>query len=271
VAGVTAKRRVLRIEDGAKRVDFDAVTVEEPLEVRVDGSALAVTMRTPGNDFELAAGFLLTEGVVERADQIRRLRYCVGDDERQEFNVLNADLSPDAPGRATGERSFVTTSSCGLCGKTSIDTVRSRTTFDVREDAMVVTPEVLASLPERLREAQQVFDSTGGLHAAGLFTAIGDLVCLREDVGRHNAFDKVIGWAGLEGRLPLSGHIILASGRASFELAQKALMAGVPVLASVSAPSSLAAELAEESGMTLVGFLRGSTMNVYAGEHRVST
>jgi FdhD protein len=271
VAGVTAKRRVLKIEGDSKQVVFDTVTAEEPLEIRVDGSALAVTMRTPGNDFELAAGFLLTEGVVERPDQIRTLRYCVNDEEAQEFNVLNADLAPSAPGRAAGERNFTTTSSCGLCGKASIDTVRARSVFDVRDDDVAVAPAVLASLPDRLRAAQRVFDSTGGLHAAGLFTAHGELVCLREDVGRHNAFDKVIGWAALDARLPLRGHVILASGRASFELTQKALMAGIPVLASVSAPSSLAVELAEESGMTLVGFLRGPSMNVYAGEQRVST
>lgn len=271
MAGVTAKRRLVHIADGAQQVRFDTVVAEEPLEIRVDGSALAVTMRTPGNDFELAAGFLLTEGVVERPDQIRRLRYCVDDDETQEFNVLNADLAPDAPGRAAGERSFVTTSSCGLCGKTSIDSVRARSSFDVRSDDLAVSPAVLASLPDRLRSAQRVFDSTGGLHAAGLFAADGELVCLREDVGRHNAFDKVIGWAGLDGRLPLRRHVILASGRASFELTQKAIMAGIPVLASVSAPSSLAVQLAEESGMTLVGFLRGQTMNLYAGEQRVAT
>jgi FdhD protein len=165
----------------------------------------------------------------------------------------------------------VTTSSCGLCGKTSIDTVRARSSFDVASDDITISPGVLAALPDRLRDAQRVFDRTGGLHAAGLFTAEGELLCLREDVGRHNAFDKVIGWAGLEGRLPLRGHVILASGRASFELTQKALMAGIPVLAAVSAPSSLAVELAQESGMTLIGFLRGPTMNVYAGEQRVST
>jgi FdhD protein len=271
VAGVTAKRRLVHIEDGTEQIRFDDLVTEEPLEIRIDGSALAVTMRTPGNDFELAAGFLVTEGVVERPDQIRTLRYCVAEDETQEFNVLNADLAPDAPGRAAGERAFVTTSSCGLCGKASIETVRTRAAFDVRSDDVSVTPTVLASLPDRLRGDQRVFESTGGLHAAGLFTAEGKLVCLREDVGRHNAFDKVIGWAALEGRLPLRGHVILASGRASFELTQKALMAGIPVLASVSAPSSLAVQLADESGMTLVGFLRGSTMNVYAGVQRVST
>jgi len=259
------------MSDGGKQVVFDTVAAEEPLEIRIDGTALAVTMRTPGNDFELAAGFLVTEGVVEDPEQIRTLRYCVAEDESQEFNVLNADLAPGAPGRAAGERGFITTSSCGLCGKTSIDSVRARSTYDVSGDDVSVTPTVLASLPDRLRAAQRVFEHTGGLHAAGLFTAEGELVCLREDVGRHNAFDKVIGWAALEGRLPLRGHVILASGRASFELTQKALMAGIPVLASVSAPSSLAVELAEESGMTLVGFLRGETMNVYAGEQRVST
>jgi FdhD protein len=271
MAGVTAKRRLLRVDNGARRVDFDTLAAEEPLEIRVDGSALAVTMRTPGNDFELVAGFLFTEGVVASPDQVLRLRYCVGDDESQEFNVVNADLSPDAPGRSVGERNFITTSACGLCGKASIDSVRTRSAFDVRADDVAVSVQVLASLPERLRGAQRVFDSTGGLHAAGLFTSDGELVCLREDVGRHNAFDKVIGWAALERRLPLSGHVMLASGRASFELTQKAFMAGVPVMASVSAPSSLAVELAEDAGMTLVGFLRGETMNVYAGEHRVST
>jgi FdhD protein len=271
MAGVTAKRRLLRIEDGARGVRFDTLAAEEPLEIRVDGAALAVTMRTPGNDFELAAGFLHTEGVIDHPDQLLTLRYCVGEDEQQEFNVLNADLAPSAPGRsAAGERNFTTTSACGLCGKASIDTVRARARFDVRDDGVRVLPGVLASLPDRLRAAQRVFDRTGGLHAAGLFTPEGDLECLREDVGRHNAFDKVIGWAVLEGRLPLGGRVILASGRASFELTQKALMAGIPVLASVSAPSTLAVALAEEAGMTLVGFLRGSTMNVYTGEERLT-
>src|SRR5438105_11670201 len=271
MAGVTAKRRLVRIEEDTQQVRFDTLASEEPLEIRVDGTALAVTMRTPGNDFELAAGFLFTEGVVDDPAQILRLRYCVGEEEAQEFNVLNADLAAGAPGPVVGERNFTTTSACGLCGKASIDTVRARASFDVRADAVSLPAKVLASLPDHLREAQRVFDRTGGLHAAGLFTADGELVCLREDVGRHNAFDKVVGWAALDGRLPLRRHVILASGRASFELTQKALMAGIPFLASVSAPSSLAVELAEEAGMTLVGFLRGTTMNVYAGEHRVST
>src|SRR5437763_2792579 len=237
--------------------------------MRVDGAALAVTMRTPGNDFELAAGFVLTEGVGDQAEQTRTLRYCVDEDEVQQFNVLNVDLAPSAPGAGVATRNFMTTSACGLCGKASIDTVRTRALFDVRGDDVCIPPPVLASLPARMRAAQRVFERTGGLHAAGLFTDHGELVCLREDVGRHNAFDKVIGWAALERRLPLRTHVILASGRASFELTQKALMAGIPVLASVSAPSSLAVELAEEAGMTLIGFLRGQSMNVYTGEHRL--
>jgi FdhD protein len=270
VAGVTAKRRLVRIDDGSREARFDTLAAEEPLEIRIDGAPLTVTMRTPGNDFELVAGFLVTEGVVDDAEQIRTLRYCVDDEEEQQFNVLNADLAPAAPGPTVAERTFATTSACGVCGKASIDTVRTRSRFDLGADDVRVDASVLASLPDHLRAAQRVFERTGGLHAAGLFTAEGELVCLREDVGRHNAFDKVIGWAALEQRLPLRGHVILASGRASFELTQKALMAGIPVLASVSAPSTLAAELAEEAGMTLVGFLRGPTMNVYTGQQRVT-
>jgi len=168
------------------------------------------------------------------------------------------------------QRNFYTTSSCGVCGKASIDAIRTRTSWPVADDPVRLRPEMLARLPDGLRAAQRVFDRTGGLHAAGLFTADGELLCLREDVGRHNAVDKVVGWATREGRLPLSGTVLLVSGRASFELAQKALMAGLPVLVAVSAPSSLAVELAEEAGMTLVGFLRGTSMNVYAGAHRVT-
>ena len=184
---------------------------------------------------------------------------------------LGPALTPGVrPPPAEAARPFVTTSSCGLCGKASIDSVRSKSVYEVASDPLRLPASVLCALPARLREAQKVFDRTGGLHAAGLFDGDGTLVCLREDVGRHNAFDKVIGWAAMQGRLPLRGHVILASGRASFELVQKALMAGVPLLAAVSAPSNLAAELAEEAGMTLVGFLRGDTMNVYAGADRVT-
>ncbi len=269
MVGVTVQRALVRITGDGRSNGFDTLVAEEPLEIRIGGEAAAVTMRTPGNDFELAAGFLLTEGVVERGDQITEMRYCV--DEPQQYNILSVTLTGDAPGMAaSGFRNFTTTSSCGLCGKASIDDVRRRAPFDVRADTITVSPSILQRLPAALRDAQRVFERTGGLHAAGLFTADGELVCLREDIGRHNAFDKVIGWAATHQRVPLAGHVLLASGRASFELVQKALLAGVPVIAAVSAPSSLAVQLAEESGMTLVAFLRDETMNIYAGAERVT-
>ncbi len=258
-----------RIAENSREIRFDSLVAEEPLEIRVGGRSLAVTMRTPGNDFELATGFLLSEGLITGAADVATISYCPGPD-TQAFNVLDVALTPGVrPPPAEAARPFLTTSSCGLCGKASIDSVRSKSVHDVRPDPLRLPASVLCALPARLREAQKVFDRTGGLHAAGLFDADGHLVCLREDVGRHNAFDKVIGWAAMNGRIPLRGHVLLASGRASFELVQKALMAGVPMLAAVSAPSNLAAELGEEAGMTLVGFLRGDTMNVYAGAERV--
>jgi FdhD protein len=267
---ITARRQVTRISETSRENRLDLLAVEEPLEIRVAGQSLAVTMRTPGNDYELAAGFLVTEGLVSGApSDIVSISYCSGA-EAQEYNVLDVALAAGvAPPGPAATRPFLTTSSCGLCGKASIDTVRTKSFFSVREDPLVVPAGVLCGLPGKLREAQKVFERTGGLHAAGLFDAGGELVCLREDVGRHNAFDKVIGWAAMQGRLPLVGHMLLASGRASFELVQKAVMAGAPLLAAVSAPSSLAVELAEEAGMTLVGFLRGETMNIYTGGHRV--
>jgi FdhD protein len=195
------------------------------------------------------------------------MRYCADTDT---FNVVDVTLAAEVdPPEVSVERSFYTTSACGVCGKTSIDALRQRAPYDVRSDETVLDPEVLAALPETLREAQRVFERTGGLHAAGLFDANGTLLTLREDVGRHNAVDKVIGWALKDGRVPLAGHVLLVSGRASFELTQKAMLAGIPALAAVSAPSSLAAELAEEAGMTLIGFLRGHSMNVYTGTERV--
>jgi FdhD protein len=267
---ITATRRITRIDSGRRRVGFDTLAAEEPLEIRIGGAPVSVTMRTPGHDFELAAGFLVTEGVVERPDDIRVIRYCTGDPP-QHYNVVDVELAGAARARSAGAvRNFVTTSACGLCGKASIDTVRHRARFDVASDPVTVSPSVLVTLPDRLRTAQRVFERTGGLHAAGLFDSRGELLGLREDVGRHNAFDKVIGRAVLDGGLPLRSHVILASGRASFELTQKALMAGIPILAAVSAPSSLAVDLAQEAGMTLVGFLRGETMNVYAGGQRLA-
>jgi len=270
MSGMTARRRVLRVPvNGAAEHQADMLAVEEPLEIRVDDEPLTVTMRTPGDDIDLAAGFLFTEGLLGSLDEVHEIRLC-------DQNVAAVTVKPgrvlryqQASPRGAA-RNFLMTSACGVCGKDSIEAIRVRSAFDVAADPVRVSPAVLAALPDRLRQAQRVFSRTGGLHAAGLFSPDGTLLTLREDVGRHNAVDKVAGWALRTGRLPLSGHILLVSGRASFELAQKAIMIGVPVLAAVSAPSSLAASLAEEGGLTLVGFLRGTTMNVYAGAQRVS-
>jgi FdhD protein len=251
----------------------DTLVAEEPLELRVGGRPLAVTMRTPGDDMDLFAGFLVSEGVVRRREDLVTMRYCAGTDEagHNTYNVLDATVPDDALATLPGvQRALVTTSACGLCGKASIDAVDVDGPYALREDGLVVTAAWLAGLPQRLREAQKVFDRTGGLHAAALFdAATDDLLVLREDVGRHNAVDKVIGWALREDRLPLRGTVLLVSGRASFELAQKATVAGIPLLAAVSAPSSLAVDLAERVGLTLIGFLRDPTMVVYTGHERV--
>ncbi|WP_028653901.1 formate dehydrogenase accessory sulfurtransferase FdhD [Nocardioides sp. J54] len=269
---VTARRRVLRIRDGVVDQRPDTLAAEEPMEIRVGGRPLTVTMRTPGDDFDLAVGFLVGEGVVRTAADVVTARYCAGatEDGTNTYNVVDVALAPSVPPPdASLERSFYTTSSCGLCGKASLDAVRTASAWSVADDPLRVTPELLAALPVRLREAQRVFDRTGGLHAAGLFSADGELLVVREDVGRHNAVDKVVGHALRNDLLPLRGTVLAVSGRASFELVQKAVMAGIPALAAVSAPSSLAVDLAEEQGMTLVGFLRGASMNVYAGAGRV--
>jgi FdhD protein len=270
---VTTRRRVVTIADGVSSTRSDNLVAEEPLEIRLHGQALAITMRTPGDDFDLAAGFLVSEGVVSQTEHVQTIRYCAGatDEGLNTYNVLDVVTAEDVavPGFSL-ERSFYTTSSCGLCGKASLDAVRTKSLWTVDEDEFVLDPAVVALMPDRLRDAQRLFDRTGGLHAAGLFTVGGELLCIREDVGRHNAVDKLVGWAVRQGRLPLRNTVLLVSGRASFELVQKAVMAGIPALAAVSAPSSLAVELAEESGLTLVGFLRGSSMNVYAGAHRIA-
>jgi FdhD protein len=271
---VTERRRVLRIRGTAAAHRADTLVAEEPLEIRLDGRPLAVTMRTPGDDFALATGFLVSEGVLAAADEVANVVYCAGAtaDGANTYNVVDVSLAPGVPVPAISlERNVYTSSSCGLCGKASLDAVRTATRLPIAAGGGPrVTPEVLAALPGRLRAGQAVFDRTGGLHAAGLFSAEGELLDLREDVGRHNAVDKLVGRALREGLLPLDGRILMVSGRASFELAQKAVMAGIPVLAAVSAPSSLAVDLARESGLTLVGFLRGDSMNVYAGEERVA-
>ena len=272
----TQRRRIQRISatgDGPAGARADLLAVEEPLEIRIGGQALTVTMRTPGDDLDLTAGFLFTEGLLSPAVDLRQIRMC--DENVADATLETSDLpAPEALERATdarrAQRNFLTTSACGVCGKESIDAIRVRSRYDLATDRVRVSSSVLAALPDRLREAQRVFASTGGLHAAGLFTADGTLLVLREDVGRHNAVDKVIGWALRAARLPLTGCVLLVSGRASFELVQKAAVAGIPVLAAVSAPSSLAADLADEVGMTLVGFLRGPSMNAYTGVERIT-
>ncbi|QIY99477.2 formate dehydrogenase accessory sulfurtransferase FdhD [Streptomyces sp. S1D4-11] len=274
---VTERRKVIRIRDGAISTRPDTLVAEEPLEIRLNGKPLAITMRTPGDDFALAAGFLVSEGVFGEADEVQNIVYCAGAtvDGSNTYNIVDVRTAPGVVmPDITLERNVYTTSSCGLCGKASLDAVRTtaRWAIDDGADAPPVRlePALLAGLPDRLREAQRVFDRTGGLHAAALFTEDGEMLDVREDVGKHNAVDKLVGRALQRGDLPLSRTILLVSGRASFELAQKAVMAGIPVLAAVSAPSSLAVDLAAETGLTLVGFLRGPSMNVYAGEHRIA-
>jgi FdhD protein len=256
-------------EDGASR-RREQVAGEEPLEIRAQGPGqdpvrVAVTMRTPGNDYELAAGFLYGEGLIT-PDDIATIRYCTPAAEEQRYNVLSVDLRR-AFDPGTFERNFYAASSCGVCGKASIDSIEVR--CDVLHDEVRVPSAVIASLPETLRGAQRLFDATGGLHATGLFTLGGELLAAREDVGRHNAMDKLIGHELLEGRLPLAERIVLVSGRASFELVQKVAVAGAPIMCAVSAPSTLAVETARRLGVTLVGFLREDRFTIYAHGERI--
>jgi FdhD protein len=273
--GSKTRARVRVVSDGQERRRGDYLATEEPLEIRlVAGGAterLAVTMRTPGNDFELAAGFLHGEGILSDREALRGISYCTDPEleAAQQYNVVNVRLDgaamPDLHGL---ERHFYTSSACGVCGKASLDAIELRG-CPLPAPGPRVDAEVIYGLPDKLREAQGLFESTGGLHAAGLFTPEGELECLREDVGRHNAVDKLVGWALLEGRLPLAERILLVSGRASFEIMQKALAAGVAMVCAVSAPSSLAVDVAERFGMTLAGFVRGRRFNLYAGPDRV--
>jgi FdhD protein len=271
---VMRRRRVLRLGvEGLVRRREDVLAVEEPLEVRVGGRAFSVTMRTPGDDFDLVAGFLVSEGVVWEAGQLAGMRFCAGEDEagRQTYNVVDAQLAPGVVLPETAlERHVYTSSACGICGTASIEAVAKASHFGPAGRGGRLGLGVLLELPERLRQHQQVFERTGGVHAAGLFGFDGSLLCLREDVGRHNAVDKVIGWALRAGRLPLAGTVLQVSGRASFELVQKAYLAGIPVLSAVSAPSSLAVELAEQAGLTLAGFSRGHSINIYAHPDRIA-
>ena len=269
---VTARRPVLRLTPDGERQRPDTLAVEEPFEIRVNGTPLTVTMRTPGDDVDLAHGFLLTEGVIADRGDVLTARYCAGSDVdgMNTYNVLDVQLAPGVPGPDPSiTRNFYTTSSCGVCGKAALDAVRLATRFPADADTATISARTLSTLPDQLRDRQKVFEATGGIHAAGLFTTDGELLVVREDVGRHNAVDKVIGWALLADRVPLAGCVLMVSGRASFELAQKAAMAGIPILAAVSAPSSLAVDVAAEQGITLIGFLRGSSMNVYTNTHRV--
>jgi FdhD protein len=273
--GSKTKVRVRVVEDGRARVRPDSLATEEPMEIRViSGGArqtVAVTMRTPGADFELAAGFLYGEGIVTSPEDIKRISYCVDPDvdAEQQYNIVNVELRA---GREYDlrplERHFYTSSACGVCGKASLEQLELRG-CPVVPPGPQLAPEKVYALPEKLREAQGLFDATGGLHAAALFDANGELVALREDVGRHNATDKLVGWALLEGRLPLSDHAVMVSGRSSYEILQKCLTAGVPIVCAISAPSSLAVDVARRFNITLVGFLRGNRFNVYSAPERV--
>lgn len=275
--GSKTEARVVAVEDGAARTRFDEVATEEPLEIRLvlagQTRTVAVTMRTPGADFELAAGFLYGEGVVKTRSEIAGISYCVDRtvDAEQRYNIVNVELARGTlPDLAPLERHFLTTSACGVCGKANLEALRLRGVPPIAEGPSLPS-SVVTSLPERLREAQGIFKSTGGLHAAALFDVTGKLLAIREDVGRHNAVDKLVGWAFLNGALPLHEKVVLVSGRSSYEILQKCLAAGVSIVCAISAPSSLAVALAREFGITLIGFLRGSRFNVYAGEGRIAS
>lgn len=272
--------QVYRFADQAQAVvSDDQVAVEEPLEIRLDyGSekrirkSISITMRTPGHDFELAAGFLFSEQIIQDPDQIERIRYCgLPIDEEGRQNVVRVVLRPGAEVDLQRlERHFYTTSSCGVCGKASIAALQLNRCPRLPSDGPIVSAQLLYQLPERLRAAQEIFDSTGGLHAAALFRIDGSLEALREDVGRHNAVDKLIDMRLIERNLDFSDRILFLSGRISFELTQKALIAGIPIVAAVGAPSSLAIQLAEEFGISLVGFVRGRRLNVYSSPWRIT-
>lgn len=258
IAGADARREVVTL------------AVEEPLEIRLDGEPFVVTMRTPGDDMDLAAGHLVSEGAIWDREHLPEICYCttVSGRSEQDYNTLTVTLSQDIP-RPRSARATTMSSACGVCGVDSIDEVRRATHFPAGPPEPLIPADLLLSLPDRLLEHQRVFAKTGGVHAAGLFSPAGDLLCLREDVGRHNAVDKVVGWALREGRLPLRETILQVSGRASFELVQKASMAGIPLLSAVSAPSSLAVDLAAEAGLTLVGFSRDDRATVYTHPDRI--
>jgi len=263
----TVSIEILRCEVGKKpQSQTDTLVQEEPLEIRVRGKSIAVTMRTPGHDPELAAGFLLTEGIITKRDEIIEIAPCLESDSPE--NTMNVFLAPSVEidfARLT--RHVFASSSCGVCGKASIDSVHQH--FSPIESNCAIAGETLIAMPDRMRAAQTTFSQTGGLHAAAIFDLDGNLLVLREDAGRHNAVDKILGWGFLENKLPFDSHVLLVSGRASFEIVQKALAGRIPIIAAVSAPSSLAVEFAQESNQTLIGFLRGKTFNIYSHSERI--
>ena len=274
--GLTVPARIAAYDGDAQRDVVDDLATEEPLEIRlVSGGRtqnVAVTMRTPGNDFELAAGFLYSEGIITSREEIAGISYCIDPavDAEQRYNIVNVGIAgAQARPLERLERHFTMSSACGVCGKASIEALQTRAA--VIDDPLIVSPAFIAALPEKMREAQRVFASTGGLHAAALFDSNGALLALREDVGRHNALDKIVGWALMNAKLPLRGCALLVSGRASYELLQKSIVAGIPLVCAVSAPSSLAVQLAREFGVTLLGFVRGTRFNVYTHRARVAT
>jgi FdhD protein len=262
---------IQRIDGSAAAPVQDLLAIEEPLEIRLGETPVSITMRTPGHDFELAAGFLFTEGIIQNSQQIQRIRHSESNaNPRQAANSVTVDLAPDVSLDFDRlKRHFYTTSSCGVCGKASIDALKAQGCPMLSQGTMIVDSTVIHRLPEALRREQEVFERTGGLHAAALFDLEGNLILLREDVGRHNAVDKLIGAELLRGHMPLSNQLLLVSGRASFELVQKALMAGIPILAAVGAPSSLAVETALRFNMTLLGFVRDGRFNIYSGASRI--
>lgn len=275
--GMTSRFTITSVIDAHNRQKSDQLAVEEPLEIRAASAkdfngayhSLAVTMRTPGKDFELAAGFLFSESVIQGRDDIREIAYCVPRDELQQFNIVNILLSENSVfDPAILSRNVYINSSCGICGKASLELVRQACAINPVGD-FSVSQDYLAALPEKLSRSQSTFSRTGGLHAVGLFDTSGNLLKSFEDIGRHNALDKLVGDQILNGFMPLSNTVLLLSGRASFELVQKAILAGIPMIASIGAPSSLAVELAREYGITLLGFLREDRYNIYAGEQRL--
>ena len=263
-----------RVREGSTQTVQDSIAIEEPLEIRLGKRSISITMRTPGYDFELAAGFLFTEGIIQGPQEIQRIQYCGPDLETQpQTNTVRVELRADVQVDLERlNRHFYTSSSCGVCGKSSIEALKTQSIFPIAQPAIddkSIDVETLYELPEALRRAQGVFDATGGIHASALFSPQGELLVLREDVGRHNALDKLIGHSLLKNLLPLKNSILMVSGRASFELIQKASMAGITIFAAVGAPSSLAIELAKECGMTLLGFVRNRGFNIYSHETRI--